>query len=220
MVGVSKDWVERRAKSLNGDDGWGLSCWGADYFNGLQPADGGSTWWHIPLMQMRFTDAFVAGETIKPLAAQYIAFKPSMQDPNTDWLVANTLCFAEVNATLVYCRMMTGGKQSVPLSLKAIIAAASIVGWTVWLAIVLGSLLISGWLTVVLSLITLWGIIGKARQSLKKRRLMAEMMRTYESLCSSTFSWTVFWEHLAESRKLGAVWPPELYKLAELRMRR
>ncbi|MDG9939668.1 hypothetical protein N7670_09840 [Stenotrophomonas maltophilia] len=219
MTGVSKDWIERRAKSLPEDDGWALSCWAADYFNGLQPADGASTWWHVPLAQMRVTDAFVAGNTIKPLAAQYIGFNPSLQDANTDWLVANTLCFAEVNATLVHFRMMNGGKQSTPLSLKAIIAAASIVGWIVWLAIVLGSLLISGWLTLALALFTLWGIVGKAQQSMKKRRLMAEMMRTYESLCSSTFSWSIFWDHLAESRKLGAVWPPELYKLTELRMR-
>lgn len=221
MSSASKKGLERIAESCP-DEGakWDFVCWLEAYFGGLDPVGGGTTWSHVPIEQMAYTDAFVSGNFVKPLAADYIALPPAVQSEMADWLVADTLCFAEVNATLVHWKMMKAGKQAVPFGIRAALAGWSLLLWIIWLCVLGFGFALNTWIGVALLVLTAWVQYSKLKASMHKRKLMAEMLGTYQALSSSTFSWAILWEHMTDSRKLGAVWPPELYRLVELRMRR
>lgn len=220
MSAISMKWIERKSKQLSEDESWQLCCWAEEYFNGLAPAEGGAVWHHVSIMELQRTESYVAGNSIKPLAAQYIAFPPQLQDPMTDWLVADTLCFAEVNATLASFNMLKGGKNASSFSVMAAKAGWAIALWAAWLCVVVAGFYLHALLGWGLVAITAWSQFVKARAARKRARLAAEMMGTYQALSSSTFSWAILWEHMTDSRRLGAVWPPELYRLVELRMKR
>lgn len=217
---VSLLFLEKRAKSLGDDLEWELSNWASDYFNAIDVPGSPNVWRHVPITNMLNTDSFVAGNYIKPLAAQYIEFPPNLQDKNADWLVADTLCFAEVNATLVYMRKMKGGKQAVPTGLRVGIAAWSVLMWIIWVAILGFGFAVQPWLGWGLVAVTALVQLAKWRASTARNKLLTEMLGTYQALESTTFSWAVLWDHMSRSRALGAVWPPELYRLVELRMQR
>lgn len=221
MSSISKEWLERNAEKCADEDArWQFLCWVDSYFNVLDPAGGGTTWRHVPIAQMTVTDALVAGQFAKPLAADYISLPPAVQNDHADWLVADSLCFAEVNATLVHWKMMKAGKHAVPLGLRLAADGWSLFFWIIWLCVIGFGFAFNTWAGVVLLALTTWVQYSKFRASSQRGKLMAEMLGTYQALSSSTFSWAILWEHMADSRKLGAVWPPELYRLVELRMRR
>lgn len=221
MSSVSKEWLERTAADCIDESAkWDFVGWVDSYFGGLDPAGGGNTWRHVPLDHMTITDTYVAGNYVKPLAAQYIAFPSTVQNAHADWLVADSLCYAEVNATLVHWRMMKAGKQAIPFGLRAGLVGWSLFLWLIWICVLGVGFALNTWIGVGLLALTAWVQYSKLRVSMQRRRLVAEMLGTYQALSSSTFSWAVLWEHMAESRKLGAVWPPELYRLVELRMHR
>lgn len=220
MSAVSRNWLQRRADSLKNESlQWDLNCWADEFFTGLQPQGDTTIWTHVPITQMLHTDSYVAGDYIKPLAAQYIEFPKEMQDAKTDWLVADTLCFAEVNATLIHLGMMKGGKHANPLSMLVVKGLWSLIAWAVWLCIIAVGFYFSAWIGWTLVALTVWTQVIKIQASVRRSRLLDGMLGTYQALASSTFSWSVLWEHMADSRKLGAVWPPELYRLVELRMK-
>jgi len=221
MSSVSKEWLERTADNCPDESAkWNFVCWVDSYLDGLDPAGGGTTWRHVPLDQMTVTDTYVAGNHLKPLAAEYIALPGSVQHEKADWLVADSLCFAEVNATLIHWKMMKAGKHAIPLALRAGLMGWSLFLWVIWIGVLVVGFAMNTWIGAGLLALTGWVQYSKFKALLQRRRLAAEMLGTYQALCSSTFSWTVVWEHMSESRKLGAVWPPELYRLVKLRMRR
>lgn len=220
MSAVSLAYIEKKAALLPEDEQWDLVTWARSLFAHLEPEGGGSVWRHVGVPQLSYTSAFVAGDGVKPLAAEYIGFAPEMQDSHMDWLIADSLCFAELNATMVHFRMMTGGKQAIPMGLRLAIFAWKAAVWLIWAAIMAAGFFLHplvGWALIGLTGISLW---SKLRASKARGQLMLEMIGTYQALASSTFSWAILWDHMARSRALGAVWPPELYRLVELRIHR
>jgi len=169
---------------------------------------------------MHHTDSFVDGSMAKPLAAEYIHFPSSMQDPLLDWMVADTICFGEVNATLIHTGRMISGKHAMPLSIRIMRAVGRLIAWALWLGIIYVGFAMSPWLGA--SFIALTAVVqfAKFKAAIARAKLIDQMIGTYQALTSSTLSWAVLWDHLGKSRDHGAVWPPELYRLVELRMQK
>ena len=65
---------------------------------------------------------------------------------------------------------------------------------------------------------TAWITLWSGRRDRKKlAELCGAMRHVYDVLKTGVFSWEVFWLELNRTRELGAAWPGELFRLAELR---
>ena len=65
---------------------------------------------------------------------------------------------------------------------------------------------------------TAWITLWSGRRDRKKLAELCGAMRyVYDVLKTGVFSWEVFWLELNRTRELGAAWPGELFRLAELR---
>ena len=65
---------------------------------------------------------------------------------------------------------------------------------------------------------TAWiGLWAGRRQRKRLAEICGAMRYVYDVLKTGVFSWEVFWLELNSTRELGAAWPGELFRLAELR---
>lgn len=192
-------------------------------------------WWHSggrssdgsPASYIQAIDTIdIFGTELRQAVAQYIN-TPEVHTPYLDWWCANTLTFTEIGAF----------SHSVVTNLQGVFAYVGATQGLKWVAAsylwrTLKFLLLwGGWLFVALLISQSFGSVAvgtwvaataalqvyRLRARMKIAKLFAQMHVVYRSLSTQTFSWRVLGRELEDARKLGAVWPSELWKLVEIR---
>lgn len=154
-------------------------------------------------------------DSLRDCAQRYLSTNAWLADPSLDWLLANLLAFAELDAFLITTGTVARFKRSGRAHLAHMAWGAF--KWLVWLLLVVFAFVASdaiGWGLLALTAIV-QGLAWRNRKRISGLELA--MMNAYQSIGSTTLSWNVVWDYLTKSRDLGAVWDPELYRLVELR---
>lgn len=226
MTGVSSEYAKRTliaaAEAANIRDAeWVAESWVDSIYASLR-IDGKepSVWRHIEAPQLLYAVGSIGidRETIRGAAAQYINDFTWAEDRNLDWLVANVLAYAELDAFLLSLdatQVFQGASRG---GARVVRALWRLFWWCVWLAIVASAFIfVSPWIGAPLVLLTALKIGGNFRSSRRRAALVTSMIDVYTAISSATLSWAVVWDLMERSRRLGAVWDPELYRLVELR---
>lgn len=146
-----------------------------------------------------------------------------------DWVIVNTLTYAEYQATLDFLRAHT-----MPISRYIARKAESIgwqigsglwrmivlaVKWLLWLGIFIASFIVAPFGPIVWVGITAWWWWRKLAAQKKINKVLASMFATYATLSTVSQSWQIVWDELKKSRETGAVWDGIVYRLVEERLR-
>ncbi|WP_295943441.1 hypothetical protein [uncultured Xanthomonas sp.] len=181
-------------------------------------AIGRNNWTHVPTQDMG-----VGGKIASPHIGELSSFLDRYNEApewfklkQLDWLLADALCYAEVNQTMHAWRYpkwsRAGSFRWGKLAFKGV---SFCVSGGIWLAILAFLSTISGWLAMIWIVLTLlnvgFGIIRKVRRD----KLMLSMVDAYHTLDSNHPSWLNTWNSLQRSKDLGAKWPTPLLRLVE-----
>lgn len=162
-------------------------------------------------------------------AAERYLERPWLHCRELDWLIVNTLTYAECQATLDFFR-----SRIMPLSRYISKKADSIkwqissglwrsivflVKWLIWIGVFVATLWFAPIAPVAWIGITVLWQWRKWKAQKKINDLMAAMIATYATLSTVSQSWQVVWEELKKSRDAGAVWDGIVYRLVEERTR-
>jgi hypothetical protein len=162
-------------------------------------------------------------------AAERYIQRPWLHCRELDWLIVDSLTYAECQATLDFFRF-----RIMPLSSYISKKAGSIkwqissglwrsivflVRWLLWLCVLAVTFQFAPVAAVVWIGITVLWQWRKWRAQKKLDDLMAAMIATYATLSTVSQSWQVVWDELKKSRDAGAVWDGIVYRLVEERMR-
>ncbi|WP_337054709.1 hypothetical protein [Pseudoxanthomonas sp. USHLN014] len=133
-----------------------------------------------------------------------------------DWLLADALCYAEVNQAMHAWRYpkwtRAGSFRWEKLTFKVI---AFLISWVIWLAILWLLSTISGWLVALWVALTILNVVFGVIRKVERDKLMLSMIDAYHTLDSSHPSWSNTWNSLQKSKDLGAKWPTPLLRLVE-----
>ncbi|MGV7183807.1 hypothetical protein [Xanthomonas axonopodis] len=212
-------WIDRSAvsrllgeKSPRGPES--ISDDVAQIFNAI----GLDAWKHVPTQDMG-----IGGTTASPHIGELSNFLDRYNEApewfkikQLDWLLADALCYAEVNQTMHswrYPKWTRGGKfRWGKLALKV---GAFVLSWGIWLAILGFLSTISGiWVGIWVAL-TVLNVGFGFRSKIKRDKLMVSMIDAYHTLDSIHPSWSNTWNSLQKSKDLGAKWPTPLLRLVE-----
>lgn len=176
--------------------------------------------------QLKRDHFHVDRDTLREGVAEYLK-NPALQDEWLDWYCADLLCFSELFSTIKETRIQVhgqiaymlrglGGSQS-HLIQNAIFLAK----WAIWILFLLYLFAQDGstnqWFAVFCVLGTIYVQYEKFSLWRKRRKIIDAMFRVYAVLHTSTFSWNVLWREMEDSRKLGAIWDGEFWRLVEMR---
>jgi hypothetical protein len=165
-------------------------------------------------------------EELRSAAERYVD-RPWMQLRALDWLILNSLTYAELLATIEVIRART-----MPLSRYVALKSGSTTGsvasalwrtimvvlkWGVWFLLFSISLSAEPYAPLALIGVTAWWLWKRYSAKRKIDDLLASMQGTYAALSSISNSWAVIAEELKKSRDKGAVWDGIVYRLVEER---
>jgi hypothetical protein len=162
-------------------------------------------------------------------AAERYMERPWLHCPELDWLIVNTLVYAECQATLDFFRARIMplsryiSKKARNTKLQIFSSAwrfiVFLIKWFVWLGILVVTFEFSPVALIVWIGMTLIWQWRKWKAQKKLDDIMAAMIATYATLNTVSQSWQVVWEALKKSRDAGAVWDGIVYRLVEERIR-
>jgi hypothetical protein len=162
-------------------------------------------------------------------AAERYIQRPWLHCRELDWLIVDSLTYAECQATVDFFR-----SRIMPLSRYISKKAGSIkwqissglwrsivflVKWLLWLCLLAVTSQFAPVAAVVWIGITVLWQWRKWSAQKKLDDLMAVMIDTYATLSTVSQTWQVVWDELKKSRDAGAVWDGIVYRLVEERMR-
>ncbi|CAD2259705.1 hypothetical protein [Xanthomonas arboricola] len=186
----------------------------AQVFNAI----GKDAWTHVPTQDMG-----IGGQIVSPHIGELSSFLDRYNEApkwfkikQLDWLLADALCYAEVNQTMHtwrYPKWTRSGKfRWGKLALKV---GAFVLTWGIWLAILGFLSTISGWWIGIWVTLTILNVGFGIRSKIKRDKLMVSMIDAYHTLDSIHPSWSNTWNSLQKSKDLGAKWPTPLLRLVE-----
>jgi len=162
-------------------------------------------------------------------AAERYLERPWLHCRELDWLIVNTLIYAECEATLDFFRAgimplsryisKKAGNTKLQISSFAWRFILFLIKWLAWLGILVVTFEFSLVASIVWIGITLIWQWRKWKAQKKLDDVMAAMIATYATLNTVSQSWLVVWEALKKSRDAGAVWDGIVYRLVEERIR-
>lgn len=152
-----------------------------------------------------------------------------MQCNKMDWLILNTLTYAEYQGFVDtlrsktldiddYVALKVGRKKSFSSMIWA--SLAFLLGWGLWLAVLWG--LFEAWQPLGLAWAAFggWGVWRKRAAKRKISDVQQSMSSTYSTFATISQSWAIVWEQLLSSRQKGVVWDGVVFRLVEERMNR
>lgn len=164
-------------------------------------------------------------------AAERYLKRPLLHCRQFDWLIVNTLIYAECQATFDFIRSrnmpfyrgmshgMYGNKFFEQISAGLWRSIVFLVIGLIWLGLFAATFRSAPVASVALTgivVLLLWRI-WKAQK--KNNDVMRAMFTTYANLSTVSQSWQVVWDELKKSRDAGAVWDGIVYMLVEERIR-
>jgi hypothetical protein len=185
---------------------------------------------HMLEYDIRKNNIDIDNETLCNGVSNYLK-NPNIHNEWLDWYCADVLIYNELINTLRTCRTFNNGIFSTLLidyggaigkvagyGLKLILF---LIKWGVWLSALLFAINTEetiGYVFAIALFVTTLLVQGlKFHRKQKIGKLLASMIKTYATLKSNTFSWSILWEEMNDSRKLGAIWSGELWKLVEMK---
>lgn len=161
-------------------------------------------------------------------AAERYLDRTWLRSREIDWVIVNTLTYAEYQATLDFFRAHT-----MPIS-RYIAKKAESMGWQIgsglwrlivlavkwlfWLGIFVASFVVAPFGPIVWVAITVCWWWRKLAAQKKINKVLASMFATYATLSTVSQSWQIVWDELKKSRAAGAVWDGIVYRLVEERL--
>jgi hypothetical protein len=186
----------------------------AQIFNAI----GEDSWKHVSTHEMG-----IGGQVASPHVGELVYFLDRYNEApewfkikQLDRLLADAICYAEVNQTMHtwrYPKWTRGGNfRWGKLAFKV---GAFVLSWGIWLAITGFLSTISGWLVGLWLVLTVLNVGFGIRNNARRDKLMVSMIDAYHTLDSNHPSWTNTWNSLQKSKDLGAKWPTPLLRLVE-----
>lgn len=220
MAAVGIGYINKLIAARAPNEGAALDAeyWAEEVFANVITPRPDKVWRHIDGSHLvtNTHESEVLWRNVSQSTAVYIRNLEWLKDPEIDWMLADMLCFGELEATMRHFgipRFYTGGRFRWKKALG--VASLSLFLWLIWLAILAGAIFAHwtaaaawvGW--------TLFAQWRKRSARLKIGELLASMADAYSTLQSSTMSWSNVLDRLKTARDKGASWPAELLRLAE-----
>lgn len=218
---IGRTYLAKLVKQLAPDED---AEWDAthDFLNPLFDALGGVDSWKAvdakPASLLGYYgNVNISRHDLRQVADCYINAYPWLRHPHIDWMVANTLLFAEVAATAYIWSPIYLRDGNIHWGAWALSVGWSLLKLTIVAALIAGAVVLDfRWLAWVIGGLVVWAQTSKWLLNRKRGKVLGAMLNAYDAAKTSTMSWANLWDQLVTARDLGAYWDPELYRLVEI----
>lgn len=194
-----------------------LEAWLARYFEALGDGAPNEEWRHVLGADAASGRQYfgLVQDRLSELADEFTERWSALRESRLEWLVADTLCYAELEAAREQLRLshsyLKGRSRLGWVARKALVELLVALAWLALIAFLWQQPLA---VLLIVAVTILWKI---HRWQVDKERadLATAMVGTYGTMASAPVCWSLVWESMGESRRKGAVWPAAMYRLVD-----